>query len=116
MQQIKSFWRKYDVSLWLGSIIFPLIAWLANDLVRLPHIRRGQMVLLSWLLINGGFAIWVGIHVKQNGDRWWKLFVFPLIYLIIAFFYMPAYSMYLSPAYLALSYLSWAFTKVPEED
>lgn len=111
MQKFKKVWQKYDLSIWVGSLFIALVAWLANRLVKLPHIRRSQMVLLSWLIINGCFALWVGIHVKQRTSGWWKLFVFPLIYALVAFFSMPRYSLYLAPAYLALSYLAWAMTK-----
>lgn len=116
MQKFKDFWHKYDMSFWAGSVVFPLLSWLANRLVKLPHIRRSQMVLLSWLLINGCFAVWVGIHVKTNREPWWKLLIFPALYFVVAFFFMPPYSWYLALAYLALSYLAWALTKDPDDD
>lgn len=116
MQKFKEVWQKYDLSFWVGSVVVALVAWLANRMVKLPHIRRSQMVLLSWLLINGCFAIWVGMHVKQKFDHWWKLFVFPVLYGLVAFFFMPRYSLYLAPAYLALSYLAWAMTNNGSEE
>ena len=65
----------------------------------------GYIVLI---LINGIFSIWSGYWIYKHQRKWGELFIFPILYLITAYFFMPRYTYYFALAYLALAYLSWA--------
>lgn len=106
MNFMKRIWQKIDKQLWLWSIVVGLV--LTFIVTKLPFLTRVTMVEFVLILINGGFSIWTGYRIYQKQGHWGELFIFPLLYLVMAYFFMPNYTYYFGIAYLALAYLSWS--------
>lgn len=103
---MKKAWQRLDKRLWLLSVLIGVGLTLILD--KLPFITRVVMVEFSLILINGFFSIWTGYWIYKHRGKWFELFIFPLLYLITAYFFMPHYTYYFALAYLALAYLSWS--------
>lgn len=106
MRSIKRAWLAIDKPLWGLGILFGALLPVLTD--RLPFLTRALWVELVLLLINGLFSIWIGGYIYRRHLRWVNLFIFPLIFLAAAYFYMAHFTYYFAPAYWAISYLSWA--------
>ncbi|KEK13839.1 hypothetical protein HF82_00730 [Limosilactobacillus reuteri] len=106
MNFMKKAWEHLDKPLWLASILIGLVLTLVVD--KLPFLTRVVMVEIVLILINGIFSIWSGYWIYKHQRKWGELFIFPILYLITAYFFMPRYTYYFALAYLALAYLSWA--------
>lgn len=109
MNAIKNFWQRIDNRLWGLSIVFGIVLPLVADKVHL--IRRTWMVGFFLFIINMLFAIWLGHYLQRQGTRWWTLFVFPLLYLITAFIFLPDYTLYFALFYLGVTYLAWSMNR-----
>lgn len=103
---MKKAWERLDKTLWLASILIGIVLTLVVD--KLPFVTRVVMVEIVLILINGIFSIWSGYWIYKHQRKWGELFIFPILYLITAYFFMPRYTYYFALAYLALAYLSWA--------
>lgn len=106
MRSIKKTWQATDKLFWSMGICFGIILPVLT--IKLSFLSRVVWIGLILLLVNGGFSIWFGGYIYRKQMRWVSLFVFPLFFLLAAYFFMPRYAWYLAPAYWALSYLSWA--------
>ena len=100
MNFMKKAWEHLDKPLWLASILIGIVLTLV--------VTRVVMVEIVLILINGIFSIWSGYWIYKHQRKWGELFIFPILYLITAYFFMPRYTYYFALAYLALAYLSWA--------
>ena len=106
MDFMKKAWARLDKKLWISSILVGIVLTLVVD--KLPFVTRVAMVELVLILINGLFSIWTGYWIYKHQQNWGELFIFPILYFITAYFFMPRYTYYFALAYLALAYLSWA--------
>lgn len=106
MNFMKSLWQNIDKQLWIGCIAIGFI--LTFVVTKLPFITRVTMVEFVLILINGGFSVWTGYRIFKKQGHWTELFIFPVLYLVTAYFFMPKYTYYFGPAYLAIAYLSWS--------
>lgn len=105
MAIFKSKWQTFDKLLWgLGVVFGILIPLLTN---RLP-ITLVHWVAWFLLVVNGLYSIWIGGYVARRHLKVLSLLVFPVLFLLTAYFFMPHYTYYFAPAYWAVSYLSWA--------
>lgn len=109
MNAIKKAWQQLDYKLWGFSIIFGVILPLFADKVHL--IRRTWMVGLFLLIINMLFSIWLGHYLQTKQAHWWTLFVFPILFFIVAFEFLPHYTLYFALFYLGVTYLSWSMNR-----
>lgn len=106
MKFLNLVWQKSDKVLWLSSILIGVILTLVAD--KLPFISRVMMVEYVLILINCLFSIWSGLRIRQNHNHWGMLLIFPVLYLITAYFVLPKYTYYFALVYLAISYLAWS--------
>lgn len=106
MDFMKKAWAHLDKKLWISSILVGIVLTLVVD--KLPFVTRVVMVELVLILINGLFSIWTGYWIYKHQRNWGELFIFPILYFITAYLFMPRYTYYFALAYLALAYLSWA--------
>lgn len=109
MDWLKRVGTKSNVTVWGWSILFGIILPLFTDKVHL--IRRVWMVGLFLFLINMLFSVWLGRFMVKNNLKWWNLFIFPLLYLIVSYELMPKYTVYFALFYLGVTYLSWSMNK-----
>lgn len=109
MNAIKKIWNQLDYQLWGLSILFGMLLPLFADKIHLIH--RTWMVGLFLLIINTLFAVWLGHYLQSRNARWWTLFVFPVLFLIIAFAFLPHYTWYFALFYLGVTYLSWSMNR-----
>ncbi len=105
----RKFWQTLDKSLFGWSIIIGIVLTALGEYA--PFIHRVTSVILLLILINGGYAIYSGIRITKQRLGWWKLFVFPVCYLIGAYLYLPKYTYYFALVYLGVAYLSYSMTK-----
>lgn len=105
MEQVR---EKIDWKLWIISIVMGLIVTPAA--VKLPFISRIILMSVFLVIINGGLSIWIGNYLSNN-RRGWSLFIFPVVYLVGAYFFAPHYTWYFAIIYLGVSYLSWSLTR-----
>jgi hypothetical protein len=103
-----NFTKKFNIYLWGTAILFgvllPLIA------VKLP-LTRAMWVGLFLIVINCCYSVWLGGYLYRHTGRWWTLLVFPGLFLVAAFLFLPRYTMYFAAAYLAIVYLSCSLRK-----
>lgn len=105
---MKKLSSKIDWRLWLFSLLVGIVA--TALLAKLPFIRRTVLVGLFLTVLYNLFAIWCGLHLKSQ--RWgWALLVFPVAYLIGAYFFAPRYTWYFALVYLGISYLAWSLAR-----
>lgn len=108
MDWLKRVGRKSNIVVWELGLVFGIIIPLLSDKLRL--IRRVWMVGFFLFLINMLFSIWLGQYIKKNGLKWWNLLVFPLLYLVISYLFMPKYTVYFALFYLGVTYLAWSIS------
>lgn len=106
MKVMKKVWQRLDKRLWLASILVGMVLTLVVD--QLPFVTRVLMVELVLILVNGLFSIWTGKRIYRRAGKWYELFVFPVLYFITAYFFLPRYTYYFALVYLGLAYLSWS--------
>lgn len=106
MKSIKQTWHTINKPLWGWSILFGALLPVLTH--RLPFFTRVLWVEVVLLLINCLFSIWIGGYIYRHQLRWRTLFVFPVLFLLAAYFFLPHFTYYFAPAYWAISYLSWA--------
>lgn len=99
---------KINVAVWGWSVLFGIILPLASD--KLHFVRRAWMVGLVLFLINMLFSVWLGKYIKTHQLKWENLFVFPVIFLVISYFFMPKYTLYFALFYLGVMYLAWSIS------
>lgn len=105
---MKAVGRKIDWKVWGGSLLLGVL--LTALFAKLPFISRVTMMWLDLIVINGAFCIWLGRYFS-NHDRIWSLLIFPIIYLIGAYFFAPRYMWYFALIYLGLIYLAWSMKR-----
>lgn len=96
-------WKLLIIELLIGVVVTALFA-------KLPFISRVTMMWLDLIVINGGFAIWLGQHLSDH-PRAWQLIIFPVVYLVGGYFFIPRYMWYFALIYLGVSYLSWSMKR-----
>lgn len=106
MKSFEHAWQAVDKLLWGLGLVFGVLLPVLT--YRLPILTRVLWIELILLLVNGVFSIWIGRYIKRHQLRWATLLIFPLLFLIAAYFFMPKFAYYFAPAYWAISYLSWA--------
>ncbi|WP_373842171.1 hypothetical protein [Limosilactobacillus sp.] len=106
MARFKNGRQIFDKWLWGLSIVFGMLVPVLTD--RLPFLTRVRWVEVVLLLINGIYSIWLGRYIARKQLTGWLLLVFPILFLIAAYFFMPHYTYYLAPAYWAVSYLAYS--------
>ena len=106
MAIFKSKWQTFDKLLWILGIVFGMLVPVLTD--RIPMLTRVHWVVWFLLIVNGIYSVWSGVHVARRQQRVFNLLIFPLLFLLAAYFFMPHYTYYFAPAYWAVSYLSWA--------
>lgn len=108
MDWLKKVKGKNNIVVWGAGIIFGVILPLFSDKAHLIH--RVWMVGFFLFLVNMLFSVWLGQYIKKNSLKWWNLFVFPVLYLIISFLFMPKYTIYFALFYLGVTYLAWSIS------
>lgn len=76
-----------------------------------PFVHRVTDVIVLLILVNGGYAIYSGIRITKRQLGAWKLLIFPLCYLLGAYWFLPKYTYYFALVYLCVAYLSYSMTK-----
>ncbi|BAP85720.1 hypothetical protein LOOC260_111810 [Paucilactobacillus hokkaidonensis JCM 18461] len=96
---------------------WPLLCWsiglgiiLSYIIEFAPFIHRASSVFVVLILVNGAYSIYQGIKTANAKLGRWRLFVFPICYLIGAYLVLPKYTYYFGLVYLCVSYLSYAMT------
>lgn len=113
MDWLKKVGTKTNITVWGWSIFFGVILPLLSDKNHL--VRRVWMVGFVLLLVNMLFSIWLGRYLEKKDLKWGNLFIFPLLYLIISYEFMPKYTVYFALFYLGVVYLSWSISKQAED-
>lgn len=103
-----NFIKKIDWRLWGTGLAF---AFVLPILTKMTPMSRAMWVGLVLFIINCCFSIWIGKYEYQKEGKWWELFVFPILFLLVAVIWMPHYTYYFALAYLAISYLSCSLRK-----
>lgn len=112
MSANKRSWGAIDFKVWGFSILFAVVVPLLAGKLHLVH--RSLLVGLFLFLINTVVCVWIGRYIRRGQLRWWNLFVIPILFLIIAFFFLPKYTLYFAVFYLGVIYLSWSMTQFNE--
>ncbi|MFC6288669.1 hypothetical protein [Levilactobacillus angrenensis] len=69
-----------------------------------------------WLvLINGCLAIGVGRVIARKLQPGWWLLIWPVIYCVGAWWFLPRYTRYFAIVYVCLSYLAYGLTQAKIE-
>lgn len=103
---MKQIGQKIDKKLWLSSMIAGIVVvGLAG---KLPSIHKTLMMIILMLLCL--FACWTGWYLRKE-TRAWQLLVFPVCFMIGAYFFTPRYSWYFIVIYLGMAYLTWSLTR-----
>lgn len=106
MAIFKSKWQTMDKLLWgLGVVLGMLVPVLTDQL---SFLTRVHWVVWFLLVVNGIYSIWGGNRVAKRQLSVLNLLVFPVLFLLAAYFFMPHFTYYFAPAYWAVSYLAWA--------
>lgn len=101
---IKQFdWILLCWALGLGIVLSAIIEYA-------PFIHRASSVFVVLILVNGGYSIYQGVKTANAKLGRWRLFVFPIIYVIGVYLFLPRYTYYFGLVYLCVSYLSYAMT------
>ncbi|MCD2255797.1 hypothetical protein ACNAN0_06505 [Agrilactobacillus fermenti] len=103
MQKIKILVRKRPVFYGLISLILAVVVPI---LCTLLHVPKAVRILWLFLVIDTLFCIWVGYDIQRTNQRWWSMLIFPIIFLIFAFFKYNDYVYWLSAFYLGITYLT----------
>lgn len=108
MVWLKELKAKTGIVMWGWSILFGIILPLLSDKGHLIH--RTWMVGFVLFFVNMLFSVWLGQYIEKNRLKWWNLLVFPLLYLITSYLFMPKYTIYFALFYLGITYLSWSIS------
>lgn len=100
--------KKFNLYLWGTAIVFGALLPLIT--AKLP-LTRAMWVGLVLMVINCCYSVWLGRYLYRQAGRWWTLLVFPGVFLIAAFLFLPRYTIYFAAAYLAIVYLSCSLRK-----
>lgn len=100
--------KRVDIYLWGGALLFGVVLPVWS--IRLP-ITHAMWVGLILVILNGIFSVWLGGHLFRRSARWWTLLIFPVIFLLAAYLWLPRYTYYFAFAYLAIVYLSCSLRK-----
>lgn len=106
MAIFKSKWQAMDKLLWELGVVFGMLVPVLTD--QLSFLTRVHWVVWFLLVVNGIYSIWVGNRVAKRQLSVLNLLVFPVLFLLAAYFFMPHFTYYFAPAYWAVSYLAWA--------
>ena len=109
MARIKIRRLNFDKWLWGLGVVFGMLVPVLTH--KLPFLPRVQWVEIVLLLINGIYSIWLGRYLARKEMSTWLLLVFPGLFLIAAYFFLPRYTYFLAPAYWAISYLACAMRR-----
>lgn len=96
-------WRYWIISVIMGIAVPALVAWIGID----PVLRFGGLL----ALVNGCLAIGLGRMIYRRSHPGWWLLIWPVVYLIGAYLFLPQYTIYFAVVYLCLSYLSYGLTQ-----
>lgn len=108
MDWLKKVESNKSIAVWGFEILFGIILPLFSDKFRLIH--RVWMVGFFLFLVNMLFSIWLGQYIKRSGLKWWNLLVFPVLYLLVSYVFMPKYTVYFALFYLGVTYLAWSIS------
>ena len=108
MDWLKKVESNKSIAVWGFGILFGIILPLFSDKFRLIH--RVWMVGFFLFLVNMLFSIWLGQYIKRSGLKWWNLLVFPVLYLLVSYGFMPKYTGYFALFYLGVTYLAWSIS------
>lgn len=103
---MKQIGQKIDKKLLVSSLIAGIVITALAG--KLPFIHKTLMMII--FLVLSLFAIWTGWYLRKE-RRSWKLLVFPLCFMIGAYFFTPRYSWYFALVYLGLAYLAWSLSR-----
>ncbi|MBB1062794.1 hypothetical protein [Limosilactobacillus fastidiosus] len=114
MDWLKKVESKTWVVVWGWSIFFGIILPLFSDKIYLIH--RVWMVGLFLFFINMLFSIWIGQYIEKHNLKWWNMLIFPILYFIISYLFMPRYTIYFALFYLGVTYLAWSINSQSQKD
>lgn len=106
MAIFKSKWQAMDKLLWELGVVFGMLVPVLTD--QLSFLTRVHWVVWFLLVVNGIYSIWIGNRVAKRQLSVLNLLVFPVLFLLAAYFFMPHFTYYFAPAYWAVSYLARA--------
>ena len=100
-----------DIKIWVISLVSLVLTAACGRIPSTSDLKLGFWLLL---LIFMGVAAYVGYALKKS--HWVNLFIFPVCYMIGAYFFAPQYSWYYAPIYLLVSYLAWSMSRTKPEE
>lgn len=100
-------WRYWLIGIVMGLLLPAVATWLNIS----PVMRFGGLL----LLVNGGLAIWLGRLIYRHTQPGWWLLIWPVVYLLGAYWFLPQYTLYFAVVYLCLSYLGYGLTQTKIE-
>ncbi|KRL97605.1 hypothetical protein FD28_GL001691 [Levilactobacillus hammesii DSM 16381] len=87
----------------MGIVVPAVVAWIGIG----PVWRFGGLL----AIVNGGLAVALGRAMYRRTQPEWWLLIWPLVYWLGAYLFLPQYTWYFAIVYLCLSYLGYGLTQ-----
>jgi len=102
--------KKLGWPYWVVGIVMGLLIPALMQVIDVSAVVRFGGLLL---VINSGIAITIGrVVARRKQPRWW-LFIWPVLYVLGAYLFLPQYTQYFALVYLCLSYVTAGLSTIP---
>ncbi|WP_395430325.1 hypothetical protein [Levilactobacillus parabrevis] len=99
-------WRYWAVGLVMGMIVPAVLSWLGVS----PVWRFAGLL----VIVNGGLAVALGRRIYRRTQPGWWLIIWPLVYLLGSYLFLPQYTWSFAVVYLCLAYLGYGLTETKQ--